>query len=100
MDDITTLILKIIISVAIALIAKYAIPYLKALTENEKYRALVDAVETAVQAAEQTIKESGQGKAKKAQVVAYITAWLNERKLHVTEAEIDNLIEAAVLALK
>jgi len=93
------LIFEVIVTVVIVLIAKYAIPYVKALTENEKYSALMDIVAVAVNAAEQTIRESGQGKVKKAQVIAFVSSWLSDKGIEVTEDTLDRLIEAAVRAM-
>ena len=48
---------------------------------------------------EQTIRESGQGKAKKAQVIAFVSAWLAEHDMYITEEQLDKLIEAAVFTM-
>lgn len=100
MTEYITILLEIIVSVAVALIVRYAIPYLKALTESEKYEDLIKIIAVAVKAAEQTIKERGQGKAKKAEVIAFVSHWLKSRGIHLTEDALDKLIEAAVFAMK
>lgn len=100
MSEITMMVLEILISVGIAIAIRYTVPYIKAVTENEKYSILTDVVAIAVKAAEQTIRESGQGKVKKAQVIAFVSHWLTERNIHITEDMLDKLIESAVLSMK
>lgn len=100
MDEIVRVILEAVISILAILVARYAIPYIKAITESEKYSDLIDIVNVAVKAAEQTIRENGQGKAKKAQVIAFVLNWLSERNIYVTEDELDRLIEYAVWQMK
>lgn len=100
MDEVMLVILEAVVSIIVILISRYAIPYIKALTASEKYAGLMDIVIVAVKAAEQTIKESGKGKAKKAQVVAFVSHWLEENGIHISEDELDRLIESAVLNLK
>lgn len=99
MAEYVTMLFEVVISVAIVLAVRYAIPYVKALLANEEYAKVSEIVTVAVRAAEQTIRESGQGKVKKAQVIAFVSAWLNENNIHVTEDTLDRLIECAVKTL-
>lgn len=99
MNDITFNILKIVISVATALIAAYLVPYLKEKIKDAKYKNLVDAVKTAVEAAEQIFKESGMGKVKKDEVVKFVTTWMAEQGIIISDDQLDQLIEAAVFQL-
>ncbi len=98
MNDFTFNVLKIVVSVSCALIVLYLVPYIKNKLKDDKYSDLVVLIHTAVQAAEQTIG-AGKGKLKKAEVVAFITNWLNTQKIDITEAQLDNLIEAAVFQM-
>lgn len=98
MNEITFDVLKIIISVAITLIMIYAVPYLKALKENEHYAAFMDAVEVAVCAAEQTIKTGG--KDKKEAVMLWLREWATTHGIQISTEQISQLVEAAVFALK
>lgn len=75
------------------------IPYIKQLIKDSEYASVYDAVETAVKAAEQKCKLSGQGRAKKAEVYTFISKWLETKRIYITEDEIDRLIEAAVFAM-
>lgn len=102
MNDLTFNILKIVISVAIALITTYLVPFLKEKFKEAKNKELTQAIEIAVRAAEQTFKESGMGKAKKDDVLNYILAWLTKNGIKITDTqleEIDRIIEAAVFDL-
>lgn len=99
MSEYVTMLLEVVISVAIVLIVRYAIPYFKTLLDNEEYAKISEIVTVAVRAAEQTIRDSGQGKVKKAQVVAFVSAWLVENNIHISEDTLDKLIECAVKTL-
>lgn len=100
MHEIMIDLLVIVVSVLSALVSAYLIPYIKAKTNSEKYADLMDIIVVAVKAAEQTINGSGQGKAKKAEVLAFVSYWLAEKNIHVSESELDKLIECAVYAMK
>lgn len=100
MEDITMMILKIVVSVCAALITVYVVPYLKTLRQDKRYASLMDMVEIAVKAAEQTIKEPGQGDYKKAEVIAFVSDWMNDHGIKISKDELSQLIEAAVFAMK
>lgn len=100
MDEITFMILKIVISICAAFITVYAVPYLKTLKEDKRYASLIDMVEVAVKAAEQTIKEPGQGKYKKGEVIAFVSEWMSDHGIKISEDELSQLIECAVYQLK
>ena len=89
MNDYLFALLVIVVCFCAAYVSKYLVPYIKQLmTINE--------VEVAVHAVEQTIKGSGMGAAKKAQVIADVTNWLNKYNIKITEAQLSILIESAV----
>lgn len=96
MKDATEIIVKIIFSIVLILVSTYLIPYLKTLRDDVRWQKLINMVEAAVNAAEQTIKEPGSGKEKKEMVVKFVTKWMEEQGISVTEDEVDALIEAAV----
>ncbi len=96
MHEIIIDLLVVVVSVISALVSYYLIPYIKAKTNAEKYSDLLEIVALAVKAAEQTIKESGQGKTKKAQVIAFVSSWLANKNIHISEDELDRIIEACV----
>ena len=100
MNEVTFNILKIVVSVVSALVAVYLIPFIKAQTADVKYQKLLDMVEVAVRAAEQTIKGSGQGAAKKEEVIKFVTDWMMEHGVTITYDQLEQLIEAAVFNMK
>lgn len=100
MNDLTFNILKIIISVATVLISAYVIPLLKEKLNDSKYQRLLEMVEIAVRAAEQTIKGSGQGAIKKDEVTLFVTEWMRTHGIMITQDQLDQLIECAVYNLK
>lgn len=100
MDNVTMMIMKLVISVCAALITAYAVPYLKTLKNDARYERMLDMVALAVRAAEQTITGSGQGAVKKAEVIKFVSEWLYGKGINITEDELDQLIEAAVYSMK
>lgn len=100
MNDITFNILKIVIAVATALISAFVIPVLRQQLNSSKYQQLLDMVEVAVRAAEQTIQGSGMGAHKKDEVIYFVSAWMARHGIDITEEQLNNLIEAAVYQLK
>ena len=100
MSELTFDLLKIVVSVCAAIITVYAVPYLKALKEDKRYASLVAMVETAVRAAEQTFKKSGQGAAKKEEVMTFVADWMQRQGIKISSYELDQLIECAVWQLK
>ena len=100
MNEATFEIVKIIVSAVVAiivvLVTKVAIPYIETLKMTAEQELIFTEMLKAVKAAEQTIKESKQGKAKRAQVIAYITQWLNDKKINITEEQVSNLLESCV----
>lgn len=100
MNEMTFLLLKIVVAVCTILITAYVIPYLKTLKEDKRYASVIDMIELAVRAAEQTITGPGQGKLKKAEVIRFVSEWLNRSGIGIMEDELDQLIEAAVYQMK
>lgn len=100
MNDITFNILKIVITIATALISAYVIPLLKEKLKDAKYQSLLEIVGIAVRAAEQTIKGSGQGAVKKDEVISFVTEWMVKHGISITQDQLDQLIEACVYQLK
>ena len=100
MSELTFDLLKIVVSVCAAIITVYAVPYLKALKEDKRYASLVAMVETAVRAAEQTFKASGQGAAKKEEVMTFVADWMQKQGIKISTYQLDQLVECAVYQLK
>ena len=99
MNDITFTILKAVVSVCAALITAYVIPYLKTKLADAKYERLLKIVVTAVEAAEQTFKKAGQGAVKKDDVLVFVTKWMVDHGINITQEQLDRLIEATVFEM-
>ena len=100
MNDVTFIILKLVVSVCAALVTVYLIPYIKTLRNDKRYASLLDAVEVAVRAAEQTFKESGQGARKKEEVLTFVREWMQSHGISISSYQLDQLIECAVYRMK
>lgn len=91
-----TMIFEGIITILIAVITIFVIPWLKSKVSSEDMAEIMKWVKIAVQAAEMIYKESGMGRAKK----NYVINFLNQMNITYDEEKIDALIESAVLELK
>lgn len=100
MDEITFAILKIVVSVCAALVTAYIVPYIKSLREDATYARVLDIIDVAVRAAEQVIQGKGQGALKKAEVVKFVSEWMERHGIGIMEDQLDQLIECAVYELK
>lgn len=99
MSEISMMILKIVVAVAVTLITGFLVPLLKNLIANIKDQNVRKVIESAVQAAEQTIKGSGTGSIKKEEVLKFMSNWLIEHKVNLSPEQLDQLIESAVFAM-
>ena len=99
MNELTFNVLKIVVSVVSALVAVYLIPFIKTKTAEAKYEKLLHIVSVAVRAAEQTIKGSGQGAVKKEEVITFVTKWMVNQGISITQEQLEQLIEAAVYSM-
>lgn len=99
MHDYVIDILVFVITVLGIIITKNVIPYIKTLIKSSDYAELFGIVEVAVKAAEQKFQAPKQGKVKKAEVYSFVSHWLEEKGIHISEDEIDRLIEAAVFSM-
>ena len=97
MNDVLFEILKATVVLAVILITRYAVPYLKQIVENSKYEWVVKMVDVAVKAAEQTIKDGE--KDKKTIVTEFIKSQLIQKNISISDEQLDNLIESAVYAM-
>lgn len=99
MDELTFLVLKVIASISVALITTFVIPLLKSKLDEAKYQKLLDIIDVAVRAAEQAIGGSGNGPEKKAEVIRYVTQYLDNHHIDISEEQLNQLIEAAVFGM-
>ena len=99
MNEVLFDVLLFVVIICTVAVSGTVIPWIKSQIHESEYAEFLDIVEKAVRKAEQTIKASGQGKIKKANVIAFITAWLNTHDIKITEEQLDTLIEAAVFSM-
>ena len=97
MNDVLFEILKAVVVLAVILITRYAVPYLKQIVDNSKYEWVMKMVDVAVKAAEQTIKDGE--KDKKTIVTKFIKSQLIQKNISISDEQLDNLIESAVYAM-
>jgi LL-H family phage holin len=100
MNEITYMILRVVVSVCVTMITLYVIPYIKTLKNDARYKSMITLIEAAVRAAEQTITGHGQGYAKKEKVMAFVRDWLASQGITITDEQLSELIEAAVYSMK
>lgn len=104
MNEVTFEIVKIALCAVVSILAivftRVLVPYIKSITLTQEQETVMQLVEIAVRAFEQTVKESGQGKIKKQQVIAFVRGELQKKGITVTEDQLDKLIESSVYILK
>lgn len=94
MFDLTPIV-SALISILLALITTFLIPYIKTKIGEQKFNEIKDWVRIAVSAAEMIYTGPGRGAEKKEYVIQY----LNSKGYSLDVDSINNLIEAAVLEL-
>lgn len=85
-----------LISLVIALVSAFLVPYLKNKLTTSQFNTMLSWVNIAVEAAEMIYTGSGRGEEKK----EYVMNFLNNKGFSLNSNEIDTLIESAVLELK
>lgn len=95
MVDLTQIVMAIL-TLGFSLISAFLLPYLKSKTDLETFKTVKLWMKVAVQAAEMLYVGTGRGEDKK----AYVVNFLAGKGFALNIAEIENLIEAAVLELK
>lgn len=97
MNEISFMILKMVVAVCTALITTFLIPYIRTKTSKAQQEKIADAISVAVKAAEQTLQG---GSHKKEEVVKYMQQWLNENNVKINTDQLDSLIECIVYEVK
>lgn len=97
MNDAMNILFKLALTIIFVVITNAIIPYLKSKIDDVRWTRLIDIVQVAVEAAEQTIHEPGP--IKKEDVTMFLVNWLSANEIQVSEAEIDRLIEHAVYVM-
>lgn len=96
MDEVSFSILKIVVSVSVALITAFLIPYLKTKINRETQERITEVVSVAVKAAEQTMQG---GQIKKEAVMDYVTRWAAVHNIKITKEQIEQLLESSVFVM-
>lgn len=99
MNDISLLFMRLVVAVAVSLITGYLIPFLK-----EQYNTKLDdktkkMIQTAIEAAEQSIQGDKKGAARKEAVFKFVMDWAERNGVHLSKTDLDILIDAAVRAM-
>lgn len=85
----------VILSLVSVIVTGIIIPLVKQKYGKEKVESVMQAVTIAVRAAEQIYTQTGQGDIKK----KYVLQQLNDKGIKISDAELDAMIESAVLEL-
>lgn len=99
LDNYVALLVKIILAIAISLTTKYLIPLFKVWYEEKVDNKIKKVIKEAVEAAEQTIKGSGMGTAKKEEVLEMVIEFMEEHGYDIDDNKLNMLIESAVFAM-
>ena len=99
MSDTMLVVVRFVFLVAFLLISGIVLPYIKTLKDFKEMDLITKTINMAVKAAEQTIKGSGKGQLKKAEVKEVVNAWLSKVGITVSDELIDVIIEDAVYVM-
>ncbi len=99
MSDICFEGLKILVMVAVLVLTRYVLPWVKSKADSEKLNLVAQWAYKAVLMAQQTMKATD-GKEKKAIVTQFLKELLQEKNIALSDTQIEILIEAAVKQMK
>ena len=97
--DILFKIVECVVVVAIIVITRYLVPWIRTKVGNEKFDRIYQEVAILVTAAQQMFPQYT-GEQKLAFVTEKITAFLNKQRVNFTEDQVRQLIESAVKTMK
>ncbi len=100
MNDIIFEVVRALLVIAIMVVARYAVPFLKSKINGSELEWIYDWAVKAVKAAEQTTVGEHTGIQKKTIVKEFLLEVAKEKNLAITDAQLENLIESAVYAMK
>ena len=97
--ELITKLTELIVTVIMAVISIYVIPWLKTKIGDDKYAMILEFAETVVRSAEKiyTVEE---WEKKKAYAVHMVRNKVTDLGLNITESEINAIVEGAVQAVK
>jgi len=99
MSDMILEVLKVVVMLAVLLVVRYVIPWIKAKIGAEKMEEVKTWVNAAVLMAQQ-VYNAKTGPERKAIVVDLIRGMLIKKNIDISTEQLDMLIEAAVKAMK
>lgn len=99
MNDLVMEILKVIVMLAVLLVTRYLVPWIRAKIGAEQLKEVKTWVNAAVLMAQQ-VYDAKPGAERKAIVVDMIRKMLLKKNIDISEEQLDTLIEAAVKAMK
>lgn len=99
MNDITFEILKLVVMVAVLVITRYLVPWIKTKIDTDKLEVIAKWAKQAVLKAQQ-VMQSESGTEKKAVVTQFLKGILIEKNISISDEQLDTLIEAAVKQMK
>lgn len=100
MNELLFEVLRAVIVLAVVIVVRYAVPYLRLKVEESQYAWIVQWAEIAVKSAEQTIFGDGSSAEKKAIVTKLLKDMLIKKNISISDEQLNSLIEAAVYAMK
>lgn len=100
MNDIIMQCASLLITIIVAVIARYAIPALKIKIGDDKFNTIVQWASIFVSAAEKIFVGDKKGDEKREFVMELLTAKAKELNLDLTEEQIRSLLESALTTLK
>lgn len=100
MENIITLLIKLVITIIIVIATKFIYPWLKSKLGEQKLNVVKSWATTFVKAAELIYNEQGKGKDKLWYVTEVLNQVLKEMNVSYTEEELRAIIESAVKDLK
>lgn len=99
MDERLFNVILALISVLGAIITYFVVPYIKQNISSAQLEQYKEWATLAVKCAEMIFTEKGMGTSKKEYVVNFLNDLFNQKKVVITEAQLNVLIEAAVQEL-
>lgn len=97
--EIIVMVTRVVFAVIGVILTRVVVPVIKQWYENSVRADMKEIIKEAVEAAEQTVKGSGQGSVKKEKVLKTVVAWLESKGYDIDDKMLDDLIEAAVFGL-
>ena len=99
MSDICFEGLKILVMVAVLVLTRYVLPWVKSKADSEKLNLVIPRADDVVLMVQQTMNICD-GDEKKAMVTQFLKEILQEKNITLSDAQIEILIEAAVKQIK